>query len=279
MEMAVSKIFIRLTDIITRFFIFCNMIKTVFAILLLVLNCSYARSQRNKHFFITLDQGLSLPVGKFKSKEYSPGMEEFKEVNGLAKAGYQFGVSAGYQFNKTFGVMIQLGESFNKQDEESFEEYFRDNFFNNYDYKAKSKHWAIFKGLGGIVMHSDLGVKKQFFIEGKLLGGICKTKVPGFEISGYGIDPASGITTSFYGKMRKMDIPSAFCWQVSSGLGYRTKSKLYFLFDVNYFNSKSTSKFSYTPYIPPGPPLPPVNATYEYNLNSIGINATIGVEL
>jgi hypothetical protein len=254
------------------------MIKTVLAILLLVLNSTYARSQQNKNFFITIDQGLSLPVGKFKSKDRNPEFEEFKEVNGLAKAGYQFGVSGGYQFNKTIGVIIQLGESLNKQDEESFEEGLRDNSNYNYEIKIKTNHWAIFKGLGGIVMHSDLGVKQQFFIEGKLLAGICKTKIPGYEITVIATDPGLfyPIYVS-YSKAKKWDIPSAFCWQVNMGLGYRTKNKVYFLFDVNYFNSKSIDKFTYQPFGQPFPP--PVNATYEYNLNSIGLNATIGVEL
>jgi len=80
-----------------------------------------------------------------------------------------------------------------------------------------------------------------------------------------------------YSKAKKWDIPSAFCWQVNMGLGYRTKNKVYFLFDVNYFNSKSIDKFTAQPFGQPLPP--PVNATYEYNLNSIGINATIGIEL
>jgi hypothetical protein len=210
---------------------------------------SFIATAQNKKtkFFAETSIGPSFPIGKFSNKKYTGSF--LSNADGLAKTGVVINLSFGYQLKKTFGTMLLFGYSQNKQDANSFDRYLKNNFGDNTSTSVETNKWQVFKILGGGYLVVPFSAANKLSFRAKLLGGICKTNIPGFKYA-YSV-PGNPIPTVGSGTFAKINLPWSFCYQLTTGLNYQIAQKIYLLFDAGYFGSNPIYKYSYNPNFPP----------------------------
>lgn len=249
------------------------MLKVFLKIVLLIVIALPLQGQRKGYFYLTIEPGLSIPVGQYAQKDFDMPAPRQK-VNGVAQPGYQFALNAGYRFNKSVGVLLMAAYSSNQRDENSFEEYAQSTLAPGSTASANSDRWHIYRAMTGLSVRSTISADKKLFVEGKLMIGLCKTKEPGYEIST--TTPGNPLPSFTYLKVEKQKLPASFCWQANAGVGYWLNEQLYLLFDLGYFDAKPVYKFSNIPFPGPGPA---IEGRREFRLSSIGLNLGLGVKL
>jgi hypothetical protein len=247
--------------------------KVFLKIVLLIVMALPLQGQRKDYFYLTIEPGLSIPAGQYAQKDFDMPAPRQK-VNGLARPGYQFALSAGYRFNKSVGVVLMAAYSSNKRDENLFEEYALFTLAPGSTASASSDRWHIYRLMTGLSMRGTISADKKLFIEGKMMVGLCKTKEPGYEIST--TTPGNPLPSFTYLKVEDQKLPASFCWQANTAVGYLLNEQLYLLFDLGYFDSKPIYKFSAIPFPGPGPA---VQGRREFRLSSIGLSLGLGVKL
>lgn len=228
--------------------------------------------QSNRKFYLSLDKGVSVPVGQFGKKEYTLRTYPKSNVNGLAQPGFQFNLSGGYLINEKIAIHSQIGYAINKQDEDSYEDFFSRNLAVPYNITVEARSWKIFKAMLGVKAYQNIGEKGGLFMEERLLAGITKTKEPA-----YWVEYISGSPPSLQGgrtEQGSTNLPVSFAWQLALGLGYNINSRVFFLIDMNYFDSKPHHKFTYTP--PPYSSQSPIDSKFVYKLSAVGVTGSIG---
>lgn len=231
------------------------------------------QGQRKNYFYLTIEPGLSIPVGQYAKKDFDMPVPRQK-VNGLARPGYQFALTGGYRFNEYVGILFLAAYSSNKRDENSFSEYALSALPPGSAASARSDRWHLYRLMTGLSARSTNTGIRNLFIEGKLLIGVCKTKEPGYEIST--ATPGNPLPSFTYLKVEKQKIPASFCWQAHTAVGYWLNEDLFLLFDIGYFDTKPVYKFSTIAFPGPGTA---VEGRREYRLSSIGLSLGLGVKL
>lgn len=246
-------------------------------ILLAGLCCAAAASSQHasRHFFVSLDQSLVIPVGQFGNKTYSVSGAPRQDISGLALPGFHFSATGGYQFHRNFSVLLLAGYGWNRQDKKSFEDFSQVLMGDGYNLSIKNKSWAILRTLTGLGWRQAISRDQKLYAEFQLMAGIAKTNEPGVEISGVKSD-MSPVPGAFQLKMAKKNLPASFAWQGSGGIGYQLDRNVFLLLNVYYFDASPAYKFDYTP-----PPYNPDNyqaqpGKFKYSLSSIGLNVSAG---
>lgn len=229
----------------------------------------FAQKTANK-LSLNLKAGASIPVSGFADKTYSnpPGNSA-----GLAQTGLSSTIDINYGINKSFDAIVLLGASFNKQDEISYENYYKQSLGSNSRVEASTNSWKILKIMAGgnfIAPHSGAS---KFYFQLQLTAGVCKTAVPAHEYTAYnenGMFMASGAQS-------KTSLPWSFCYQAEIDLRYLLNNHLQLLLSFGYFNSSPKLTYTYNPNFPLPGPL--TSAKKEYSLASVNPGIGIGIKL
>ncbi len=244
----------------------------LFAVLFVSVAC--AQSAR-RHFFLSLDQSLTIPVGQFGDKTYSINNAPNQDFAGMALPGFHFSVTGGYQLNSWFSVIMQTGYGWNRQDKQSIEDFSDRTMGTGYDLTIKNKSWGILKTLAGVGIQKAISSDNKFYFQLQAMAGVAKTSEPGFEITGVKnmMSPNPG---AFQLKMAKKNLPAAFAWQGSAGLGYQLDKNVFLLMNISYFDARPAYKYNYIP--PPINPgsYPAQPGKFQYSLSHIGLNVSAG---
>lgn len=238
-----------------------------FLMLSLVTNAQNIKSK----FVADAAIGPSFPIGKFSNKNYTGSF--LSNADGLAKTGIGINLSLGYQLKKSFGSMLLLGYSQNKQDANSFDRYLKNTFGANINRSIKTNNWNIFKIMAGGFFVAPFSPANKFSFKSKLLGGVCKTSIPGFKYA-YSV-PGNPIGTAGGGTIAQVNLSWSFCYQISAGLKYQLTQKIYVLTDAGYFGSNPVYKYLYNPNFPNPGTLAP--AEKKIHLSSLQLMAGAGI--
>lgn len=230
-------------------------------------------SQSKPSWYVSVDNGVSIPVGKFANKEYKNKSFPKSDVNGLALPGFQFNLSGGYLINRSIFIHGQIGYAINKQDPSSYEEFFSKGLANPYTVTVNEQSWKVFKAVAGLKAQQYIGDRKVFFIEEKILAGIAKTKEPGFKVQTVSGTPPQIQATSQ--ELSTINIPVAFAWQLDMGVGYNINKKIFLLVDMSYFDSRPQYKFIFYP--PSSSSQSPFDSRFVYRLSNLGLTASFGI--
>ena len=234
---------------------------------------SFIANAQNKtqFFFAEAAIGPSFPIGKFSNKNYTGNF--LSNTDGLAKTGIGINLSLGYQLKKSFGTMLLFGYSQNKQDANSFEVYLKNTYGDTINTSIKTNNWSVFKVMAGGFFVAPFSPENKFSFRAKLLGGVCKTSIPGFKYFysiPININPIFG-NFSF----GEVSLPWSFCYQVNAGLKYQLTPKIYLLMDAGYFGSSTFYKYLYNPNFPAFGNL--VTAEKKIHLSSLQLMAGAGI--
>lgn len=248
------------------------MYKFFLPILVVVSQFTDIYGQPNSKWYLSIDKGVSIPIGQFANKNYTNLRYPKTDVNGLAQPGFQFNVSGGYFFNPQVALHSQIGYSFNRQSANSYRDFFGSSLMPPFNVSVDQKSWKVFKAMFGIKTRQSLSKSEGFFIEERLLAGISKTKEPGYSV-GYVAGTLPQIQAGQF-EQSAMNLPVAFAWQVGMGIGYNFNSRFFLLVDMNYFDSRPQYHFTYVP--PLYSSQSPISATSSYRLNSVGVTGSVG---
>jgi len=215
-------------------------------LLLFFLMLSFISNAQNKQpkFFAEAAIGPSFPIGKFDNKNYTGSF--LSNTDGLAKVGIGINFSIGYQLKQSFGTILSLGYSQNKQDANSFERYLKNSYGNNITTSIKTNNWSVFKVMAGGFFVAPFSPANKLSFHTKLLAGVCKTGIPKFEY--FYVNPQT--TNSEQLIFAKVNLPWSFCFQVNAGIKYQLTPKIYLLIDAGYFGSNPVYKYLYNPNFP-----------------------------
>lgn len=228
--------------------------------------------QTKSSWYLSVDNGVVMPVGKFANKEYTVRTFPKSEVNGLALPGFQFNLSGGYHLTRGIAVHSQIGYAINRQSTNSYADFYSRNLATPYTVSVSAKSWKVFKAMLGVKAQQVIG-KKNFFIEERILAGISKTKEPGYQVETVS-GPLSQLQVFQYKESSK-NLPLAFAWQLDIGLGYNLNNKIFLLVNMNYFDSRPQYKFIYYP--PPISSQSPFDSKFVYRLSNVGITGSVGI--
>ncbi len=226
----------------------------------------------NQHSFVELSIGTSLPIGKFANKTHtiSPG-----DSTGLAKIGFGFNLSLNYRIKNSIGIMALIGNSFNKQDKNAYDNYFRKTYGNDAKTEIGTDSWQIWKILAGPFFETQVSKSKNIYLRTRLLSGICKSIKPAYTIIGViGTNPGNTITVK---ESRGKDhLQSAFCYQLNAGLIFKTSKKYFFSANLDFFSANPHFTYYYRQ-DPNAIPIVFLPATGRFELSSISIQAGAGI--
>lgn len=221
-------------------------------------------------FSVEFSMGASIPTGKFADKSYGSNVFLDNQPSGLAKTGLGLNLSLGYRISKSIGIMVLLGGSQNKQAASSFQDYLKNEYGNNIKTAIVTNSWLIGKILAGGFINLPLSTDGKLMLQPKLLAGICKTTTPQYSYAA--VDENGNMLSDNLTKSKEH--PGwAFCYQAGTTLKYRVSTKMYFLFDLNYFNGVPGIKYSYNPNFPS--PGASVQAQRKYHVAAV--NALLGI--
>ncbi|HEV8084421.1 MAG TPA: hypothetical protein VGP55_14535 [Chitinophagaceae bacterium] len=238
---------------------------------LLVTNLKLIAQKNNSKFFTEIKVGASLPVSKFSDKTFTNSPWD-NNPSGLAKTGLNINLSLGYHLNKSTGILILLGNTFNKQDAASYKNYLTQINGNGRN-EVSTNSWKIFKVMAGGFYEIPFSTSSKLKFQSKITAGICKTAIPGYS---YTLYDQNGMLQGAF-TQAKTSLPSAFCYQLSAGINYQINSRIDLLFDVSYCNSNPQINYSYNPNFPD--PGPSISGKRKYNLSSVNVMAGIGIKL
>lgn len=248
------------------------MYKVLLLILVLTSQVTDIFGQDNLKWYLSIDKGVTIPVGKFGNKSYTNLRIPGSEINGLAKPGFQFNLSGGYFISPKIAIHSQIGYSINRQSSKSYRDFYSANLPTPFNISVYEKSWKVFKAVLGIKARQSLSKDKAFFIEERILAGISKSKEPGNTVEYVAGSPPQ-IQGGRY-QQSSNNLPATFAWQLGMGIGYDINRRFFLLVDLNYFNSRPQSKFTYVP--PPYSSQSPFDSKFEYELNSLGVTGSVG---
>lgn len=229
-------------------------------------------AQKKGNIVLSLDNGLSVPVGRFgDNKLREPATLHHKDV-GNALMGYQLGVSGSYFLNNHIGVVLKAGFSVNPQDESGLKDYYLGTDADKYIAEAKAKPWKVWRFLGGLSFNSPVAENSNYFVQFKALAGFAKTKWPGHEITAVA-NNAQNQPSAFSVKMGAYKFDPAFAWQAEAGVGCWLGKSLFVVANVDYFDASPSNEFTVSL---PGSPYYGQKGSFDYKLSSVGINLTAG---
>lgn len=230
--------------------------------------CLITNAQNIKpKYFAEAAIGSSFPTGNFANKNYTSGFRN--NENGLAKIGIGLNLSVGYQLKKSYGTMLMFGYNQNKQDANSFDRYLKNTFGANTSTSVKTNNWQVFKIMGGGFFTTPFSPANKLLFKAKLLGGVCKTNIPGFK---YFYSLFQGSAGSLF--LAKVSLPWSFCYQVNAGLKYQLAQKIYLVSDISYFGSNPVYKYLYNPN--PNQPAYLLSAEKKISVSSVQLSAGAG---
>ncbi len=118
--------------------------------------------------FVSMQSGVSLPVGQFRADDLDGG--------GFARAGFGISASGGWYFLEWLGVGAQAALNIHPVDVGAlgYEKMQSDPFLQ--DLYIRSDPWRTYSGYAGVVVNRE--VHKGFSVTGKLLGGIIYAQSP-----------------------------------------------------------------------------------------------------
>ena len=222
---------------------------------------SYAQS--SSKLSVAIQLGPSFPVGKYGSKDYKD------TAAGFAKTGGAVSISFNYPLANKISATLLIGGSMNKQDESSMTQRMNERMFQGTESKVSTTSWKIIKLLAGPAIQLPLSSSGKLFSSSKLLAGIAKTSIPEYRGITYYNNTPNG---NFW--VGKISLPWTFCYQISTGFNMQINKRIFFLTEVNFFNSTPvhhTQKNINFPN-PAGPYVPVDN---KYSLASLNIMAGV----
>lgn len=224
---------------------------------------SYAQS--NSKLSVAIQLGPSFPVGKYGSKDYKD------TAAGFAKTGGALSISFNYPLVNKISATLLIGGSMNKQDESSMTKRMNERMVQGTESKVSTNSWKIVKLLAGPTIQFPLSSSRKLFSSSKLLAGIAKTSIPEYRgITYYNNTPNGNF---WFGKI---SLSWTFCYQISTGFNMQINKRMFFLTEVNFFNSAPvhhTLKNINFPN-PAGPYVPVDN---KYSLASVNIIAGVSL--
>jgi hypothetical protein len=118
--------------------------------------------------FVSMQSGVSLPVGQFRADDLDGG--------GFARAGFGISASGGWYFLEWLGVGAQAALNIHPVDVGAlgYEKMQSDPFLQ--DLYIRSDPWRTYSGYAGVVVNRE--IHKGFSVTGKLLGGIIYAQSP-----------------------------------------------------------------------------------------------------
>lgn len=241
--------------------------------------------QKQPKFFAGLSGGPSFALGKFAGKTYNGYFDT--DPSGKAKTGWAAQLSLGYYLNKSAGILLLPGYSEHKQDPSGYEDYIKSTLSGPSpgttitSLHVSTNKWKLKKLMAGGFFVTPLTASSTLELITKVAAGACKTAVPGYKYT-YQITYSSSPTLPGYGMATQQDIKLgwAFCYQVSVGLKYKLKDKLYMSLDVTSFNSTPSKDWTFyvSPPISSGPAVTE-QKTIKYKLGELNALVGIGIDL
>lgn len=176
--------------------------------------------------YVGISYGLSSPSGDFASKDIND------EKAGVAKMGYNVGLSGSYLFSKYIGVAALFRFQSNSQDEQPYKD-----FMNNISappsgasYVVDAKTWDVFSYMAGLYVSYPLTQKLS--VESKVLFGLSTTAFPETNISVSSVSSKAEIM-----KFTSTN-SSAFSNLLSFGVKYNLDKRFRLLADIDYWSFK-----------------------------------------
>lgn len=205
--------------------------------------------------------GLSSPLNDFAIKDVN------NDKAGIAKMGYNVGLSGSYLFSKYLGVAALFRFQSNSQDEQTYKD-----FMNNISappsgvsYAVAAKDWNIYSYMAGLYVSYPL--TRKLCIESKVLFGLSSSSFPETQISVSSVSAKTEIM-----KFTSTN-SSAFSNLLNLGIKYSLDDKLRLLAHIDYWSFKP--EFTRTATIQSSTP-----TTYETksspSLNTINFNVGLG---
>lgn len=220
-------------------------------------------------FSVQLKAGTAIPLGRFAHKSFSfaPG-----DTSGNALAGFSADVLVKYQLTKTVGISLMIGESINKQDAAYLRNEVKKNYSDRTKINVKVNSWKVFKVMTGVYYSIPFSSGSPFELTPMVLVGICKTKIPGYSYEYR--SPTLGEPSGSLYKV-KLDLPAAFCYNVSMALNYKLSKRFFLSADANYFGASPVMKYTYFANWPDVSTLTP--AKKHYSLSSLNFQIGAGI--
>jgi len=219
----------------------------------------------DRQFKVTIDGGLSFPVGKFGSSAFNPATSQ-----NAAKPGPAAAFTLAYRLkNSHFGLKIIAGWQQNNVNNTAIARSMFDFYPSGSQIGAKSDNWHIWKWMAGPTIETPLSTNGKVSLEFNAVAGILKTKIPGYK---YTVIYPDQNTVEFEARA-PISLAASFCYQVSACLNYRITRSLFLNGDLSFMHSAPVHVFTY--YLGPNYPMP-VIISQTYPISSVNLLVGIG---
>lgn len=219
----------------------------------------------DRQFKVTIDGGLSFPVGKFGSSAFNT-----EKSQNAAKPGPAATFALAYRFkNSHFGLKIMAGWQQNSVNNTAIAKSMHDFYPDGSQISANSDKWHIWKWMAGPTIETPLSANGKVSLEFNAVAGIVKTKIPRFE---YIVVYPYQNTVEFEGRA-PVSLAASFCYQVSASLNYRITRSVFLNGDLSFMHSAPSHIYTY--YLGPNFPQP-VIIGQTYPISSVNLLVGVG---
>lgn len=212
------------------------------------------KTEKSK-FFVGVTIGVSAPVGVFGSTDTA------SIHSGLARAGYNLNLNAGYQIKDHFGLAANIFYSRFKLDQTSVEKYIGVGSVS--DVNASADHWqylGLEVGPKATVLVSD-----NVFVDFKGLLGFAYANMPVYRFELQGLPSLAVVTSEEWNY--------TFTWRLGAGLRYNFTKGACFLANADYNYMRPIWRYD----VPGNGGTVRIND--EQRIGSLDLNVGVGVTL